>query len=30
MVYNEIIILLHDNKKTVLDTHKRKKINIKD
>ena len=30
MVYNEIIILLHDNKKTVLDTHKRKKINIID
>lgn len=30
MVYDEIIILLHDNKKTVLDTHKRKKINIKD
>jgi FtsZ-binding cell division protein ZapB len=28
MVYDEIVILLHDNKKTVLDTHKRHKINI--
>jgi uncharacterized C2H2 Zn-finger protein len=28
MVYNEIITLFHDNKKIVLDTHKRHKINI--
>ena len=29
MVYNEIVILFHDNKKIVLDTHKKQKINIK-
>lgn len=29
IVYDEIVILFHDNKKTVLDTHKRQKINIK-
>jgi len=28
IVYDEIVILFHDNKKTVLDTHKRHKINI--
>ena len=28
MIYNEIITLFHDNKKIVLDTHKRQKINI--
>ena len=28
LVYNEIITLLHDNKKIVLETHKRKKTNI--
>jgi hypothetical protein len=27
LVYDEIIILFHDNKKTVLDTHKKQKIN---
>jgi len=28
LVYNEIVILFHDNKKTVLDTHKKQKVNI--
>ena len=28
IVYDDIVILFHDNKKTVLDTHKRHKINI--
>ena len=28
MVYDEIVILFHDNKKIVLDTHKRQKMNI--
>ena len=28
IVYDEIVILFHDNKKTVLDTHKRHKNNI--
>ena len=30
IVYNEIITLFHDNKKIVLDTYKKQKINIKD
>jgi len=28
MVYDEIVILFHDNKKIVLDTHKRHRMNI--
>ena len=30
MVYNEIITLFNDNKKIVLDTYKKQKINVKD
>lgn len=30
MVYDEIVILFHDNKKIVLDTYKKQKINVKD
>ena len=26
LVYDEIVVLIHDNKKTVLDTHKKQKI----